>query len=277
MEQVAHLEPARNSWSLEEISFHSIDRARIQNDEFLLYTIAAGSFIEFASDLYTRNLAIFLSDDPRAVAWLTGRWESEEVQHGRGLRRYVEAVWPDFPWMEAYNRFFAEYSRLCSVDQLASSPALEMAARCVVETGTATYYQMLSRTADEPVLRDLAAKISSDEVRHYKYFYSFFKSYREKERAGTFAIARNLWHRLGEIRDEDVSIAFNAAYSARHPNLKNGAAKYREFRAYQSALARDHFPFEMAAKMLAKPLAISPISTRLASPLFIMAIRRLMS
>jgi hypothetical protein len=43
-----------------------------------------------------------------------------------------------------------------------------VAARCVVETGTATFYRMLSELSREPVLKHLAAEISADELRHYK-------------------------------------------------------------------------------------------------------------
>ena len=78
------------------------------------------------------------------VEWLESRWEREELQHGAALKRYVQTAWPDFDWEAAYKLFFAEYSQCCTVEQLAGTRALEMAARCVVETGTATFYRMMS-------------------------------------------------------------------------------------------------------------------------------------
>ncbi len=57
-----------------------------------------------------------------------------------------------------------------------------MTARCVVETGTATYYRAMARSTDEPVLQDLATRIATDEVNHYKHFYRFFRCYREQEK-----------------------------------------------------------------------------------------------
>jgi len=264
-------------WSLGDIPFDTVDRDRIRQDESLLYILAAGSFIEIASDLYTRNLVTFLADDPEATDWLTGRWEPEEVQHGQALRRYVETVWPDFPWTEAYNRFFADYSRFCSVDQLDSSPTLEMAARCVVETGTATFYRMLSEATDEPVLKDLAARISADEIHHYKHFHTFFERYRLREGTSSLAIAYNLWRRLGEIPDEDVRCAFNAVYAALNEGRPAAASDYDTFRAHQAGLARAHYPFDMAAKMLAKPLGLSPMARRVTTPLLIMVVRRMIA
>ena len=55
---------------------------------------------------------------PEVAEWLQQHWEPEELQHGRALRRYVEAVWPEFDWPAAYDSFFAEYSRLCTTEEL---------------------------------------------------------------------------------------------------------------------------------------------------------------
>jgi hypothetical protein len=116
------------------------------------------------------NLAIFIADDPGTVQWLTNRWEVEEVRHGTDLRRYVETVWPDFPWDAAYARFLTDYSRFCSDEQLDSTRSLEMAARCVVETEPPRSIACYRNATDEPVLHDLARRISSDEVRALQVF-----------------------------------------------------------------------------------------------------------
>jgi rubrerythrin len=138
--------------------------------------VASASFIEITSDLYTYNLIEYFRDDSEIVEWLENVWQKEELQHGDALRRYVRTAWPDFDWDAAYRDFLAAYTPLCTVDQLARTRALEMAARCVVETGTAAFYRMLSEQSREPVLKQLAARISADEVRHYKHFYSLFPS-----------------------------------------------------------------------------------------------------
>jgi hypothetical protein len=87
----------------------------------------------------------------------------------------VQTVWPEFDWEAAYASFFSEYSRLCTVEELEDDRALELVARCVVETGTATYYQTLRDLTDEPVLAELTEHIRTDEVQHYKHFYRYFK------------------------------------------------------------------------------------------------------
>src|SRR5260370_33747180 len=97
------------------------------------------------------------------------RWEPEELQHGAALKRYVDAAWPNVDWDGAYQSVFLEYAQTCSMDALEPNRALELAARCVVETGTSSFYTMLAEIDREPVLTQLAARIRADEVRHYKY------------------------------------------------------------------------------------------------------------
>jgi rubrerythrin len=266
--------PRHAAWSLDDIPYDEIDKALVRGDEYLFYTLASASFIEITSDLYTGNLIEHFRDDPEAVDWLEKRWQHEEVQHGVALRRYVETVWPEFPWIEAYRRFFDEYARLCSVEYLAPSHALEFASRCVVETGTATFYRMISEAAPEPVLRKLTANISSDEVRHYKYFFKFFRRYRDREHPSQIKVAWTLLHRAIEIDTEDGFIAFKHVYLTRHPEREFRPSIYREFRGRTWSTARSHYPFGMAVKMLLKPLNLSVPAGRIAGPFLTKMARR---
>src|SRR5258708_3892179 len=120
------------SWSIEDIPYGALDRAAVRDDAQLFYTLATASFVEITSDLYTRNLIEFFHGDAEVADWLAGGWEPEELQHGAALRRYVERAWPDFDWTDGYRRFMAEFTQFCSVDQLAPTRALGMAARGVV-------------------------------------------------------------------------------------------------------------------------------------------------
>ena len=46
-----------------------------------------------------------------------------------------------------------------------------MIARCVVESGTSSYYSAIRDATEEPVLQEIAGRIAADEYRHYKLFY----------------------------------------------------------------------------------------------------------
>jgi hypothetical protein len=258
--------PGDAAWTIDAMPYHALEREQVKDNALLLYIVASASFVEITSDVYTRNLADFFRDDADVVDWLERAWESEELQHGRALKRYVETAWPDFDWEGAYGNFLAEFLRLCSVDQLAQTRALEMAARCVVETGTAAFYRALAEMSPEPVLREIAAAISADEVRHYKHFYRFFLRYREREQPSRVAVARTLWARIGEVDAEDAFYAFKHAYLARNPDAEFDADDYAAFRAQLRPLAARHFPHRMASKMLLKPLGLSAPLGRLVVP-----------
>jgi hypothetical protein len=102
-----------------------------------------------------------------------------------------------------------------------------MAARCVVETGTATYYRALEQASDEPVLRDLTRRIANDEVRHYKHFFAI--STRCTSTSGS--AAARYWRagrRLLEIKNEDAEIALRNVLRIEHeredvPEAMSGA------------------------------------------------------
>ncbi len=197
----------------------------------------------------------------------------EEVQHGAALRRYVETAWPDFDWDAAYQDFLTAYAPLCTIDQLAATRALEMAARCVVETGTATFYRMLSERTREPVLKQLAAKISADEVRHYKHFYRWFLRYRAVERPSRAAVLRTLWNRAAEIDSEDAFVAFKAVFLARNPHASFRKGDYDAYRKAIVQLGKHHYPYAMMVKMLLKPLGLNAIVGRAVLPAIASALR----
>jgi hypothetical protein len=141
-----------------------------------------------------------------------------------------------------------------------------MAARCVVETGTAAFYKALSDMTQEPVLREIASHISADEVRHYKHFYRFFLRYREREVPSRTAVLKTLWARINEVDAEDAFYAFKHVYLSRNPGAEFQDRNYAEFRANLRPLAKQHFPHKMATKMLLKPLGLSAPVGRVVVP-----------
>src|SRR6185437_7119457 len=253
-------------WSVEDIAYDSIDASLIHDNTELFYLLAAASFVEITSDLYTKNLIEFFQGDAEIENWLANFWEHEEVQHGMALKRYVQAVWPEFEWEGAYRGFFNEYGRACTMDALAENHALEMVARCVVEPGTSSFYRTLSEAAPEPVLKQITANISSDEVRHYKHFYRYFRDYNDRERPGRVAILRQLWKRSTDVQAEDAYIAFKHVFLVRNPGEPFTQETYDAFRASFRRIGRAAFPYEMAVKMILKPLDLSPPLGRVVQP-----------
>ncbi len=260
--------PAPNNlpWRVEDLPFDRIDFARIRGREDMLFLLAAASFVEYASDTYAGNLAEYVADEPDIAQWLSQHWEPEELQHGRALRTYVETVWPAFDWEAAYARFFDEYRTLCGVEGYASSQGLEMAARCIVETGTSTIYRAIRDLADEPVLVQLTERIRNDEVRHYKHFLQYFDRYDAREKNSRYRIVTQLKSRLIEARHSDAEVGMWHAFASVYPDEKRDGVRFLAMQSRVARMVRAHYPAAQALKMMLKPLRLSAFWSSLIQP-----------
>jgi hypothetical protein len=261
------------SWSIDDIPYHSLAAERVRGDRRLFDLVASASFIEITSNRYTDMLVEFFAGDGEVVEWLEQNWQNEELQHGAALKKYVQTAWPDFDWEAGYRLFLADYGPTCTVDRLSETRALEMASRCVIETGTATFYRALSELSPDPVLKRLAGAISADEVRHYKHFHRYFLRYREIERPNRFAILRTLLNRASDVESEDALCAYKAVFTVRNPTAEFGRNDYAAYRDGVVRLLRDHYPHGMAVKMLLKPLDLNPLVGRAMLPAITSATR----
>ena len=246
-------------WRLEDIDFSRLQRDKVRDDEALFFLLATSALVEAATHHYASNLIEYYAGDAELAAWLRAQWQPEELQHGRALRAYVEAVWPEFSWDRAYGGFYPEYAAACTQEELEPSRALEMAARCVVETGTSTLYQTLNTYATEPVLREITAKLKADEVRHYSYFYEAYRSYcAANGMPSRWRVARALLRRVLEAFNDDGDIAFRHAWNGRYPDRPATPADYKRFQTAMRARITPNLPVTMSTKMLLKPLALPP-------------------
>jgi hypothetical protein len=244
-----------SGWTLDDVPWASVDTARVKKREDLFYVVTAASFVESGADLYTANLVAFFEDDREIGDWLRGRWQVEELGHGRVLRDYVRHVWPEFDWQRAYAAFLADYGPLCTVDDLEASRSRELAARCVVETGTSTFYRALAAQADEPVLAGIANRISAQEVDHYKHFYAYFRAYGVRESPGRLEVATTLARRALEARNSDAECALRHAFAVREGEPID-PRRFRDLTTKLGRQLRHDYPAAMAARMLIRPLAL---------------------
>lgn len=255
-------------WQIRDIDFDGIDFAAARTDETLLAIIAASSMIESASDVYTAMLVRYFSADREVGDWLAGQWEPEELQHGRVLRDYIERVWPSFDWEKTFKSFVDEYGNYCVIEELGPTPALEMASRCMVETGTATLYRAIHEYAREPVLRDIVHRIGEDEIRHFKHFYRFFKLYQEREQLSRYEVAKALLGRVAEVRRDDATCAFRHVFAGRFPESCGDNQRLQLWTQNAYSMVKKHFPYPLAAKMLLAPLDLPPrVKPWMAAPL----------
>ena len=126
-----------------------------------------------------------------------------------------------------------------------------MLARMIVETGTSTLYKALGAYAkdrDEPVLVQICHNIHKDEVYHYDNFEEGFKKYNKQEKLGKIDITKIIYSRLREANDEDIAIAFKY--------IRNGE-DYETFRKLIGTFSKQYYPYNMATKMLMRPLQLN--------------------
>ncbi len=200
-------------WRLEDIPWDRLEPARAGED--LIKVVKTAALVEYNAEDYTHYLKAVFADDPGFCA-AADAWRDEEVQHGRALGAWAERIDPAFDLERAIARFRAGYRlpHLEATNSVRGSRTGEMIARCMVETGTSSYYTAIADATDEPVLRFICRKIAGDEYRHYKLFYIYLKRYLEREGLGRFTRIKIGLARIVETEDDELAYAHYAATAA---------------------------------------------------------------
>ena len=240
-------------WTLESIPWDKFDRSKV--DPELVKIVKAASMVEANGADYGSYLCSVFDDDPE-FRQAARAWSLEEVQHGMALARWAKLADPSFDFDAAFKRFTdgvkIETWRTASIR---GSRSGELVARCIVETGTSSYYSAMMDAADEPVLKEICRHIAADEFRHYKLFYEYLKSYLAKEQVGPLRRFFVALSRITESEDDELAYAY---YAANHPN------ETYERRRFVKAYLRRGFGFyrhehlERAVGMALKAVGLKP-------------------
>ena len=119
---------------------------------------------------------------------------------------------PTFDFDAGFKRFTDGFK--IATDSKASirgSRSGELVARCIVETGTSSYYAALKDATAEPVLKEICRNIAADELRHYKLFYDHLRRYLETEKIGRWKRVAVVLSRVRESEDDELAYAYYAA------------------------------------------------------------------
>ena len=198
-----------SNWTLETIAWDRFDASKV--DPEILRNIKAAALVERNGGDYGIYLGRVFADDP-AFSESVKNWVIEEVQHGMALGRWAQLADPSWDFDAAFDRFRAGYKLPLEVSaSVRGSQAGEMMARCIVETGTSSYYSALKDATAEPVLKQICAKIAADEFRHYKLFYDHLRRCLEHDRLSRWSRLRIGWGRLAESEDDELAYAYFAA------------------------------------------------------------------
>ena len=225
----------RQGWKLDEVSWEAFQPDAV--DPVLLAAIKAAALVEYnAPDYVTYLKRVFRDNGPEILVDFE-RWGAEESQHGRALGRWAEIADPSFKLEEAFARFRKGYTPAHFTDpdaeSVRGSRRGEMVARCVVESGTSSYYSAIRDATNEPVLKEIAGRIAADEYRHYKLFYDILHKQDEPD----MPFWRKLWVAVGRVREsDDDELAF--AYYCANVRPEDEAAKPYDRATYSRLAAR---------------------------------------
>ena len=242
------------NWTLETIDWDRFDASKV--DPEILRNIKAAALVERNAQDYGVYLGRVFADDAAFRESVNG-WVVEEIQHGMALGRWAQLADPGWDFDAAFARFRAGYKVPLEANaSVRGSQAGEMMARCIVETGTSSYYSALKDAALEPVLKQVCAKIAADEFRHYKLFYAHLRRCLKRDRLSRWSRLRIGWGRLRESEDDELAYAY---YAANEPD----GTPYDRKRA-QQAYARRAYPLyrpshvQRAMAMMLKAVGLEP-------------------
>ncbi len=200
------------NWTLDDVAWSDFDRSKVDPD--LLKLVKAAALVEHNGYDYAIYLNNVFGDDPEFRA-AVDLWAREEVQHGEALGRWAMMADPTFDFAAAFKTFTDGYKLpLDATTSVRGTRAGELMARCIVETGTSSYYSALRDAAAEPVLKQICAYIAADELRHYKLFYTHMRRWLEREHLGKWGRLRIGLARLHESEDDELAYAYYVANAA---------------------------------------------------------------
>ena len=243
-----------SQWTLSDIPWNRFDPLKVEPS--ILRLVKAASLVEQNGADYTRYLCnVFAGDAEFQDA--ARIWGGEEVQHGVALGRWSRLADPSFDHTASCARFSAGFRvDLDAERSIRGSRAGELVARCIVETGTSSYYTALAEATQEPVLRAICHRVAADELRHYKLFYTYMNRYLARERLGRWRRLRVALGRIRESEDDELSYAYFVANAAPGAVYHRQRA-HREYLAAAACVYRPHH-VERAVAMTFKAIGLKP-------------------
>ena len=259
-------------WTLDEVRWDRFDPTKVEPE--LVAAVKAASLVEYAANDYVAYLKRVFRDAPPKTRAEIDLWGIEELQHGLALGRWAKLADPSFDFQGAFARFQSGYTppHFAKNDNASvrGSRRGEMIARCVVESGTSSYYSAIRDATDEPVLKEIAGRIAADEFRHYRLFYEILRAQNEPELPWwrrLFVAAT----RVNESSDDELAFAYYCGNVAAADEAKTPYDRRRYARAYNATamkLYRRHHIAKLV-QMVGKSIGADPQGwfTRAASAL----------
>lgn len=191
------------SFSIERYKEESrkLDVSGVRWDEVTRHPLSRGDLfclhymmdIENHVPLYLSHLLVTRACmDPVLTAFLAC-WNYEELWHGENLGRLLNTYGIEFDQDERIALVRGNLGAANSLSILTTMAgswlfkdftAVYLSIGAINELSTATGYQALARKSGHPVLRDLLARITKDERRHFAFYYNSAREWLRDNRRG---------------------------------------------------------------------------------------------
>jgi len=241
-------------WRIDEVDWTRFDRSKVDAD--ILPIVKAAAMVERNGTDYAAYLNGVFADDPdfRQAA---DNWAIEEVQHGDALGKWASLADPCWDYEAAFARYRDGFHIDTEADaSIRGSRTGELIARCMVETGTSSFYTAVADATAEPVLQHICRQIAADEFRHFKLFYDHMRRYLARENLSFLRRLRIAAGRITETEDDELAFAFHCA----NEPAARAYAHERCLSAYMSR-AIAHYQFrhiERGMGMIFKAVGLPP-------------------
>ena len=194
-------------WVIEDVNWAIFDASKV--DPAVIPLVKAAAMVERNGTDYGIYLKNVFKDDP-AFCQAVDQWSVEEIQHGDALGKWAELADRSWSFPVAFQRYRDGYKLDLTADaSVRGSRTGELVARCIVETGTSSYYTALAEVTDELVLQQLCRLIAADEFRHFKLFYDHMRRYLQREDLSFFRRFRIAAGRITESEDDELAFAYH--------------------------------------------------------------------
>ena len=249
----------KSHWTLNDIDWSEIQPDAVE--PALLEAVKAAALVEANSTDYVKYLHnVFAADESFKKA--ASHWGVEERQHGDALGKWAQLIDPTFDYEQCLRHFRAGYQLPLDVQaSVRGSPAGELVARCVVESGTCSFYSAIRDRSTEPVLKQIAGYIAQDEARHYQLFKTHLKRYLNIRKMTVLERCKIAYARIAETDDDELAYAYfsaNVAFSdlSKRYDRRSCAAAY----AHRTTQLYDFKHVRAAAHMILNAADINPSS-----------------
>lgn len=241
-------------WTIEQVAWDQFDPSKV--DPAIVPLVKAAALVERNGGDYAIYLCSVFHDDP-AFQQAARNWAVEEIQHGDALGKWGQLADATFDFVPTFERYRRDVKLpLDATASVRGTRTGELIARCMVETGTSSYYTAMGEATDEPVLKEICRLIAADEYRHFKLFYDHMRRYLARENIGIARRIRIALGRITETEDDELAFAYHVA------NTREGTMYEHEL-AMASYLARAmgyYRPHHMdrATGMILKAVGLPP-------------------